>query len=81
MRPGTWCWPTRSSPRTPAASGTRRSTRWEPLPLSYDKQYLRDWLTDNKLAGVTPAPDLPAEVVEKTREKYLECLQLLVPQK
>lgn len=50
-------------------------------PLSYDKQYLRDWLTDNKLAGVTPAPDLPAEVVEKTREKYLECLQLLVPQK
>ena len=50
-------------------------------PLSYDKQYLRDWLTDNKLAGVTPAPDLPAEVVEKTQQKYLECLQLLVPQK
>ena len=48
-------------------------------PLSYDKQYLRDWLTDNKLAGVTPAPDLPDEVVAKTQEKYLECLDRLVP--
>ena len=50
-------------------------------PLSYDKQYLRDWLTDNNLAGVTPAPQLPEDVVAKTRQKYLECLELLVPQK
>ena len=50
-------------------------------PLSYDKQYLRDWLIENKLDGVTPAPQLPADVVAKTQEKYLECLDRLVPQK
>ena len=50
-------------------------------PLSYDKQYLRDWLTENHLDGVTPPPELPEDVVAKTREKYLECLELLVPQK
>ena len=50
-------------------------------PLSYDKQYLRDWLIENKLDGVTPAPQLPADVVAKTQEKYLECLERLVPQK
>ena len=50
-------------------------------PLSYDKQYLRDWLTENHLDGVPPPPELPEDVVAKTREKYLECLELLVPQK
>ncbi len=50
-------------------------------PLSYDKQYLRDWLTENSLAGVTPAPQLPEDVVAKTREKYLECMERLVPKK
>ena len=50
-------------------------------PLSYDKQYLRDWLTENHLDGVTPPPELPGDVVAKTREKYLECMDLLVPKK
>lgn len=50
-------------------------------PLSYDKQYLRDWLTENSLAGVTPAPQLPEDVVAKTQEKYLECMERLVPKK
>mgnify|MGYP002579555385 CR=1 FL=1 len=48
-------------------------------PLSYDKQYLRDWLIENKLDGVTPAPQLPADVVAKTQEKYLECLERWCP--
>lgn len=47
-------------------------------PLSYDKQYLRDWLTENHLDSVTPPPQLPEDVVAKTRDKYLECLDLLV---
>ena len=54
--------------------GIRKSVMAARLNISEKTLY-------NKLAGVTPAPDLPAEVVEKTREKYLECLQLLVPQK
>ncbi len=48
-------------------------------PESFDKQYLRDWLTDNGLDGKTPPPELPAHVVEKTRLKYLECRDRLVP--
>lgn len=48
-------------------------------PESFDKQYLRDWLTENHLDGKTPPPELPENVVEKTREKYLECRERLVP--
>ena len=42
-------------------------------PRSYDKQFVRDWLIENKLNGVTPAPELPAEIVEKTAALYKEC--------
>lgn len=48
-------------------------------PESFDKQYLRDWLIANGLDGKTPAPELPQEVVDRTREKYLECRERLVP--
>ena len=45
---------------------------------SFDKQYLRDYLsaltTWNKTA---PGPKLPAEVVERTKNKYLEALERL----
>ena len=46
-------------------------------PKSFDKQFVRDWLIANKLNGVTPAPVLPAEVVEKTAELYRECTRKL----
>ena len=42
-------------------------------PRSYDKQFVRDWLIENNLKGVTPAPKLPDEVVEKTAALYKEC--------
>lgn len=48
-------------------------------PESFDKQYVRDWLTENGLDGKTPPPELPDEVVANTRAKYLECLDRLVP--
>ena len=38
---------------------------------SFDKQYLRDWLTEQGLAGVIPPPELPLEVCDKTAEKYI----------
>ena len=44
---------------------------------SYDKQYLRDWLTDNGHRGISPAPELPEAVVKATRDKYLEVYRLL----
>ena len=39
---------------------------------SLDKQYLRDWLTAQGQAGVSPPPQLPNEVCDKTAEKYFE---------
>lgn len=57
---------------------SREAYRMGVSPESFDKQYLRDWLTANGLDGRDPAPELPPEVVEKTREKYLECEERLV---
>jgi len=47
-------------------------------PPSFDKQYVRDWLTASGWNKQPPAPALPAEVVAKTAEKYREALHLLV---
>lgn len=44
---------------------------------SYDKQYLRDWLTSIGFNKQPPAPHLPADVVAKTREKYLTAYEVL----
>jgi phosphoribosylaminoimidazole-succinocarboxamide synthase len=44
---------------------------------SYDKQFLRDYLVSIKWGKQPPAPQLPKEVIEKTREKYLEAFRLL----
>jgi phosphoribosylaminoimidazole-succinocarboxamide synthase len=41
---------------------------------SYDKQFLRDYLLDIKWPQKPPPPKLPSEIIEKTREKYLEAL-------
>ncbi|MCX7846968.1 MAG: phosphoribosylaminoimidazolesuccinocarboxamide synthase [bacterium] len=46
-------------------------------PVSYDKQYVRDYLTAIGWDKEPPAPALPEEVVQKTREKYLEALRVL----
>jgi len=42
---------------------------------SFDKQFLRDYLLEIKWQKTPPPPPLPAEVIEKTREKYLEALE------
>ncbi len=44
---------------------------------SYDKQFVRDWLTAAKWDKNSPPPDLPADVVAKTREKYIEAYERL----
>jgi len=44
---------------------------------SYDKQYVRDYLESIKWDKEPPAPPLPAQVVEKTREKYMEAFKKL----
>jgi phosphoribosylaminoimidazole-succinocarboxamide synthase len=46
---------------------------------SYDKQYVRDWLTSAgsgwDRASDTPPPPLPAQVVERTRSRYVEAFE------
>jgi phosphoribosylaminoimidazole-succinocarboxamide synthase len=46
-------------------------------PPSFDKQFVRDWLETTGWDKTPPAPELPLEVVEKTREKYLEAYRQL----
>lgn len=45
---------------------------------SFDKQFLRDYLLSIKWDKNPPAPELPEEIIQKTREKYLEAYQRLV---
>lgn len=46
---------------------------------SFDKQYVRDWLKSPESGwdGQGPVPELPAEVVEKTRARYVEAYERL----
>ena len=45
---------------------------------SFDKQFLRDYLLSIRWDKSPPAPQLPEEIVKKTREKYLEAYERLV---
>jgi phosphoribosylaminoimidazole-succinocarboxamide synthase len=45
---------------------------------SFDKQFLRDYLLSIRWNKSPPAPQLPEEIVRKTREKYLEAYERLV---
>jgi phosphoribosylaminoimidazole-succinocarboxamide synthase len=44
---------------------------------SFDKQFVRDYLESIHWSKQPPVPSLPADVVEKTREKYIQAFQLL----
>ena len=44
---------------------------------SFDKQYVRDYLTSTGWNKRPPAPELPPQVVEQTTRKYQEALRLL----
>jgi phosphoribosylaminoimidazole-succinocarboxamide synthase len=68
---------------TPDSSRYWPADQWEPghAQPSYDKQFVRDWLTSpesgwDRHSGEAPPP-LPDEVVEKTRAKYVEAYERL----
>ena len=46
-------------------------------PPSFDKQFVRDWLESSGWNKQPPAPQVPAEVLQKTAEKYREAQRLL----
>ena len=47
-------------------------------PPSFDKQFVRDWLEASGWNKQAPGPALPAEIVEKTSEKYREAMTRLL---
>jgi phosphoribosylaminoimidazole-succinocarboxamide synthase len=66
---------------TPDSSRFWPLDRWQPgrAQPSFDKQYVRDWLTSpasgwDRHSGEAPPP-LPADVVEATRAKYIEAYE------
>lgn len=46
-------------------------------PPSFDKQFVRDWLESTGWNKQAPAPAVPAEVAQKTADKYREALTRL----
>jgi phosphoribosylaminoimidazole-succinocarboxamide synthase len=68
---------------TPDSSRFWPADQWQPgaRQPSYDKQYVRDWLTSaasgwDRNAG-QPPPPLPDEVVAATRQRYLDAYERL----
>ena len=57
---------------TPDSSRFWESDGWAPgkSQPSFDKQFVRDWLTASGWDKKSPPPELPSEVVEKTAERY-----------
>ena len=47
-------------------------------PPSFDKQFVRDWLESSGWNKQPPAPNIPAEVLQKTSDKYQEALRRLI---
>ncbi|MEV8474029.1 phosphoribosylaminoimidazolesuccinocarboxamide synthase [Streptomyces sp. NPDC051173] len=68
---------------TPDSSRFWPADEWQPgrAQPSFDKQFVRDWLTSPASAwdrhGELPPPPLPPEVVERTRAKYVEAYERL----
>ena len=62
---------------TPDSSRLWPARGWSPggSPPSFDKQYLRDWLDQSGWDHTPPAPELPPEVVEGTRRRYVEAYE------
>ncbi len=44
---------------------------------SFDKQIVRDWASASGWDKTPPAPEIPADVVEQTRARYLEAYELI----
>jgi phosphoribosylaminoimidazole-succinocarboxamide synthase len=68
---------------TPDSSRFWAADQWQPgrRQPPFDKQYVRDWLTSPESGwdryGPQPPPPLPAHVVERTRQTYIEAYQRL----
>ena len=68
---------------TPDSSRFWELEGWTPgkSQPSFDKQFVRDWLTSTGWDKKSPPPDLPEEIVEKTAARYAEAFERITGQK
>jgi len=64
---------------TPDSSRFWPAVTWSPgaVQPSFDKQFVRDWLTSSGWDRVSPPPELPADVVAATRDRYITAYERL----
>jgi len=64
---------------TPDSSRFWEGATWKPggAQPSFDKQFVRDYLEQIRWNKQAPAPSLPADVAERTQQKYLEAYRRL----
>jgi phosphoribosylaminoimidazole-succinocarboxamide synthase len=64
---------------TPDSSRFWPADSWQPgrVQFSFDKQYVRDWAASTGWDKRTPPPEVPADVVEATRARYIEVYERL----
>jgi phosphoribosylaminoimidazole-succinocarboxamide synthase len=64
---------------TPDSSRFWPASTWSPgaTQPSYDKQFVRDWLTSSGWDRVSPPPELPDDVVAATRDRYVAAYEQL----
>jgi phosphoribosylaminoimidazole-succinocarboxamide synthase len=57
--------------------------QWEPgrAQHAYDKQFVRDWSLGTGWDKTEPGPEMPPEVVQATRERYIEVYELITGKK
>jgi len=62
---------------TPDSSRFWNAAEYEPgrAQASYDKQFVRDWLETQPWSKTAPGPELPAEIVAGTRQRYVEAYE------
>ena len=62
---------------TPDSSRFWEASAWKPgeEPVSFDKQFVRNWLDVSGWDHESPPPELPADVVEGTRKRYAEAFR------
>jgi phosphoribosylaminoimidazole-succinocarboxamide synthase len=64
---------------TPDSSRFWPTEQYQPgiSPPSFDKQFVRDWLETLDWDKQAPGPEIPTDIVEQTRSRYLEAYRLL----
>jgi phosphoribosylaminoimidazole-succinocarboxamide synthase len=68
---------------TPDSSRYWEESSWKPgiSPPSFDKQFVRDWLEASGWDKNSPPPQLPPDIIQKTRDRYVEAFERITGQK